>query len=72
MLWKIQNMEWLKTILEKYKKEEGTYDVNKAIEEVSKEAPNHIVPKGRYNEGSEAKKKLEGDLSERDKTARRT
>ncbi|MNW48266.1 Phage minor structural protein GP20 [compost metagenome] len=58
-------MEWLKELLKKLGVEESKIDG--AVSEANKEIPKHFVPKTQYNELSEAKKKLEGDLTDRDK-----
>jgi hypothetical protein len=58
-------MDWLKELLKKAgipeDKLEGT------IADISKELPKHFIPKDKYNEVAEAKKKLETDIQERDK-----
>jgi hypothetical protein len=58
-------MDWLKELLKKAgipeDKLEGT------IADISKELPKHFIPKDKYNEAAEAKKKLEADIQERDK-----
>lgn len=59
-------MEWIKSIIEKHKKEDGTFDLDAAIKEINKEAPNNVIPKEQYNVVSETKKKLESDLKARD------
>lgn len=58
-------MDWLKELLKKLGIAES--DVDKIDGEISKELPKHFVPKTQYNDLSEAKKKLETDLTERDK-----
>lgn len=58
-------MEWLKELLKN-----AGLDADKIdgfVTEFNKEAPKHFIPKERYNELAEAKKKLEGDILERDK-----
>lgn len=43
-------LEFVKTILESNKKEDGTIDISKAMVEINKEAPKNIVPKATFNE----------------------
>ncbi|MGX7200057.1 phage scaffolding protein [Enterococcus nangangensis] len=42
-------MEWIKTILEQYKKEDGTFDVEGANKAIDKAFPENAVPKDQYN-----------------------
>jgi len=58
-------MDWLKEILKKAGIEEGKLD--SVIGDINKELPKYFIPKDKYNEVAEAKKKLEGDLQDRDK-----
>jgi len=58
-------MDWLKEILKKAGIEEGKLD--SVIGDINKELPKHFIPKDKYNEVAEAKKKLEADIDERDK-----
>ena len=58
-------MDWLKDVFKKVGVEEAKIDG--VVEAVSKELPKHFIPKDKYNEVAEAKKKLEADLQERDK-----
>lgn len=58
-------MDWLKELLKKAGVEETQID--SIVGEVNKEIPKHFVAKSQYNDLSEAKKKLETDLTERDK-----
>jgi septal ring factor EnvC (AmiA/AmiB activator) len=58
-------MDWLKEVLGKAGIEEAKIDG--VVEAVSKELPKHFIPKDKYNEVAEAKKKHEADLQERDK-----
>ncbi|WP_019636132.1 phage scaffolding protein [Paenibacillus fonticola] len=58
-------MDWLKELLKKLGIAET--DVEKIDAEVRKELPMHFVPKSQYNELSEAKKKAEKDVTDRDK-----
>ncbi len=57
-------MDWLKGLLEKAGIEEAKLDG--LIADISKELPKHFIPKGKYNEVAEVKKKLEADLQARD------
>ena len=57
-------MDWLKEILKKAGIEEGKLD--SVISDISKELPKYFIPKDKYNEVAEAKKKLETDIQERD------
>ena len=58
-------MDWLKELLKKAGIEEGKLDG--VIADIGKELPKYFIPKDKYNEVSEAKKKLETDIQERDK-----
>jgi predicted RNase H-like nuclease (RuvC/YqgF family) len=58
-------MDWVKEILKKAGIEEGKLD--SVIGDISKELPKYFIPKDKYNEAAEAKKKLEADIQERDK-----
>ena len=58
-------MDWLKEILKKAGIEEEKVD--STIADINKELPKHFIPKDKYNEAAEAKKKLESDIQERDK-----
>ncbi len=57
-------MDWLKEILKKAGIEEGKLD--SVIADINKELPKYFIPKDKYNETAEAKKKLEADLAARD------
>jgi len=57
-------MDWLKEILKKAGIEEGKLD--SVIGDINKELPKYFIPKDKYNEVAEAKKKLEADIQERD------
>lgn len=57
-------MEWLKEILKKSGIDETKLD--QTIGDIGKSLPEHFIPKARYNEVAEAKKKLEADIAERD------
>lgn len=58
-------MDWLKELLKKL----GVADteIDKIDAEVVKELPKHFVSKTQYNEVTEAKKRAEKDVTERDK-----
>jgi len=57
-------MDWLKEILKKAGIPEDKLD--STITDINKELPKHFIPKDKYNEVAEAKKKLEADLQARD------
>ena len=57
-------MDWLKEILKKAGIEEEKLDG--VIGDINKELPKYFIPKDKYNEVAEAKKKLETDIQERD------
>jgi DNA repair exonuclease SbcCD ATPase subunit len=57
-------MDWLKELLKKAGIEEGKLEGT--IADISKELPKYFIPKDKYNEAAEAKKKLEADLAARD------
>ena len=57
-------MDWLKELLKKAGIEEGKVDG--VIADINKELPKYFIPKDKYNEAAEAKKKLEADLAARD------
>jgi DNA repair exonuclease SbcCD ATPase subunit len=58
-------MDWLKELLKKAGIEEEKVDG--VIADINKELPKYFIPKDKYNEAAEAKKKLEADIQERDK-----
>ena len=58
-------MDWLKELLKKAGIPEDKLD--STITDFNKELPKHFIPKDKYNEVAEAKKKLETDIQERDK-----
>lgn len=58
-------MEWLKELLKKAGVEETKVD--QIVGDINKALPEHFVPKARYNEVADIKKKLESDIAERDK-----
>ena len=57
-------MDWLKELLKKAGIPEDKVDG--VIADIGKELPKHFIPKDKYNEAAEAKKKLEADLAARD------
>jgi hypothetical protein len=57
-------MDWLRELLKKAGIEEEKVD--STIADINKELPKHFIPKDKYNEAAEAKKKLEADLQARD------
>jgi len=58
-------MDWLKELLKKAGIPEDKLD--STINDINKELPKYFIPKDKYNEVAEAKKKLESDIAERDK-----
>jgi len=64
-VWRYQKMDWLKELLKKAGIEEGKLD--SVIGDINKELPKYFIPKDKYNEVAEAKKKLEKDIQDRDK-----
>ena len=58
-------MDWLKELLKKAGIPEDKLD--STINDINKELPKYFIPKDKYNEVAEAKKKLETDIQERDK-----
>jgi len=58
-------MEWIKELLTRHTKD-GVVDQEGLLKEINTEFPKHAVPKSQYNTLSEAKTKLETDLTERD------
>lgn len=58
-------MDWLKELLKKLGVDETKIDG--IITEAGKEIPKHFVPKSQYNDLSEAKKKTDKDVADRDK-----
>jgi len=61
----VSKMDWLKELLKKAGIPEDKVDG--VIADINKELPKHFIPKDKYNEVAEAKKKLEADIAERDK-----
>ena len=57
-------MDWLKELLKKAGIPEDKVDG--VIADINRELPKHFIPKDKYNEVAEAKKKLETDLQARD------
>ena len=57
-------MDWLKELLKKSGIPEDKLD--STITDINKELPKYFIPKDKYNEVAEAKKKLETDLQGRD------
>ncbi|WP_440896246.1 phage scaffolding protein [Amphibacillus sp. Q70] len=63
-------MEWIKTILEKHKNEDGTYNIGEALKEINQEFPKNAVPKDQYNNVANQLKdtnKMLKDLQEKTK-----
>lgn len=63
-------MEWIKTILDNHKKEDGTLDFDAAMDEINKEFPKNAVPKDVYNQKADdlnAANKLMDDLKKTNK-----
>ncbi len=58
-------MEWIKVLVERHTKEEKL-DTEAFMAEVKTEFPKNAIPKDKYNETAEAKKRLETDLAARD------
>lgn len=59
-------MEWIKQLIEKHTKD-GVLNQEELFKEINQEFPKYAVPKDQYNAVAEAKKKLEKDITERDK-----
>ena len=59
-------MDWILKLIEKHTKD-GVLDQEALMKDINKEFPNHAVPKEQYNTLAETKKKLEGDITTRDK-----
>lgn len=57
-------MDWLKELLKKLGVDESKLD--SAVSDIGKEIPKHFVPKQQYNDLSEAKRKAEKDVTDRD------
>lgn len=58
-------MEWLKELLKKLGLDESKLDG--AVSDIGKELPKHFIPKDKFNEAVEGKKKAEQDVVDRDK-----
>ncbi|WP_456289721.1 phage scaffolding protein [Paenibacillus sp. AK002] len=58
-------MDWLKELLKNAGLNESKIDA--LIGDVNKELPKHFVPKDKYNEAAEARKKAEKEVTDRDK-----
>lgn len=58
-------MDWLKEILKNAGIEESKIDG--IVANINKEVPKHLIPKDKYNDLADAKKKLETDIADRDK-----
>jgi hypothetical protein len=58
-------MDWVKTLIEKHTKD-GKFDQTAFLTEFNTEFPKNAVPKEKYNELAESKKKLEKDVTDRD------
>lgn len=57
-------MEWLKELLKKAGLDESKLDG--VVGDINKELPKYMIPKDKFNDLTEAKKKLETDLQARD------
>ncbi|WP_028560673.1 phage scaffolding protein [Paenibacillus pinihumi] len=57
-------MDWLKALLKAAGLDDAAIDA--LIGDVNKELPKHFIPKDKYNEAVEAKKKAEKDVTDRD------
>ncbi|WP_313627479.1 phage scaffolding protein [Enterococcus italicus] len=55
-------MEWIKAILAKHTKEDGTIDVEAANKEIDKEFPQNAVPKDQYNNVSNSLKEANSTI----------
>lgn len=55
-------MEWIKAILAKHTKEDGTVDVEAANKEIDKEFPQNAVPKDQYNNVSNSLKEANSTI----------
>ncbi|MGX8233958.1 phage scaffolding protein [Bacillus subtilis] len=63
-------MEWIKNILENHRKEDGTIEVDAAMDDIKKEFPKNAVPKDVYNQTADDLKnanKLVDDLKKENK-----
>lgn len=55
-------MDWIKQLLAKHTDEDGKVSADAFLEEVTKEAPKHSVPKAEFNAKNEALKEAREDL----------
>lgn len=55
-------MEWIKEILAKHTKEDGTVDTEAANKEIQQEFPKHAVPKDQYNNVSSSLKEANSTI----------
>lgn len=55
-------MEWIKAILAKHTKEDGTVDLDAANKEIDKEFPQNAVPKDQYNNVSNSLKEANSTI----------
>src|SRR5690554_4619246 len=59
-------MDWILKLIEKHTKD-GVLDQEALKEDINKEFPKYAVPKEQYNTLADTKKKLEKDITDRDK-----
>lgn len=57
-------MEWIKSILDKYRKEDGTVDIEKAMAEIKTEFPKNAVPKSEYNDKANQLKEANNTINQ--------
>lgn len=57
-------MEWIKSILEKHRKEDGTVDLEKAMAEINAEFPKNAVPKNEYNDKAKQLKEANDTITQ--------
>lgn len=55
-------MEWIKSILAKHRKEDGTIDLDAANKEIDQEFPKNAVPKEQYNNVSSSLKEANSTI----------
>jgi hypothetical protein len=58
----LRKMDWIKAILEKHRKEDGTIDLAAAIQEITAEFPKNAVPKSTFNDTNEQLKTAKGTI----------
>lgn len=58
----VEKMEWIKDILAKHTKEDGTVDTEAANKEIQQEFPKHAVPKDQYNNVSNSLKEANSTI----------